>query len=112
MHPEQIKASIRMKGTTPSALADSMQRSRMLVSNVIHGRAISRPVADRIALLLGKPVHTLWPGKYKTIEVPGYSGVDRRVGMRRSKERGGPDRRMAPPAAAAKRAPAKRRAAA
>jgi len=67
MHPEQIKASIRMKGTTPSALADSMQRSRMLVSNVIHGRAISRPVADKIALLLNAKVETLWPGKYKTV---------------------------------------------
>ena len=66
MHPEQIKASIRMKGTTPSALADSMCRSRMLVSNVIHGRAVSRLVADRIAKLLGCRADQLWPGKYKT----------------------------------------------
>ena len=67
MHPEQIKASIRMKGTTPSALADSMCRSRMLVSNVIHGRAVSRPVAEKIAKLLGCKLEQLWPGKYKAI---------------------------------------------
>ncbi|WP_442957796.1 helix-turn-helix domain-containing protein [Polaromonas sp.] len=64
MHPEQIKALIRMKGTTLSALADSMCRSRMLVSNVIHGRAVSRPVAERIATLLGCQADQLWPGKY------------------------------------------------
>jgi lambda repressor-like predicted transcriptional regulator len=64
MHPEQIKASMRMRGTTPSALADSMQRSRMLVSNVIHGRVVSRPVADRIAVLLETHASKLWPGKY------------------------------------------------
>ena len=54
-----------MKGTTPSALADAMCRSRMLVSNVIHGRAVSRPVADQIAKLLGSQADQLWPGKYK-----------------------------------------------
>lgn len=73
MHPEQIKASIRMKGTTPSALADSMSRSRMLVSNVIHGRAVSRPVADRIAKLLGCRADQLWPGKYKPAAKRGHA---------------------------------------
>lgn len=64
MHPEQIKAEIRMTGTTPSALADRMSRSRMLVSNVIHGRATSRAVADLIAKTIGKSVQQIWPGKY------------------------------------------------
>ena len=64
MHPEQIKAEIRMRGTTPSALADSMKRSRMLVSNVIHGRIVSRPVANIIAELLGSTAPKLWPTKY------------------------------------------------
>lgn len=64
MHPEQIKAAIRMTGTTPSAVADSLHRSRMLVSNVIHGRAVSRLVADEIAALLKTRPDKLWPGKY------------------------------------------------
>jgi lambda repressor-like predicted transcriptional regulator len=64
MHPEQIKAEIRMKGATPSSLADGMDRSRMLISNVIHGRVVSRPVAKHISAFLGKSLNDLWPGKY------------------------------------------------
>jgi lambda repressor-like predicted transcriptional regulator len=64
MHPEQIKAEIRMKGATPSSLADGMDRSRMLISNVIHGRVVSRLVAKQISAFLGKSLNDLWPGKY------------------------------------------------
>jgi lambda repressor-like predicted transcriptional regulator len=64
MHPEQIKAEIRMKGATPSSLADGMDRSRMLISNVIHGRVVSLPVAKQISAFLGKSLNDLWPGKY------------------------------------------------
>ncbi|MBX3588772.1 MAG: helix-turn-helix domain-containing protein [Ramlibacter sp.] len=64
IHPEQIKAAIRMRGSSPSALADSMNRSRMLISNVIHGRSVSRPVAEKIAQFIGSKPHLLWPGKY------------------------------------------------
>lgn len=64
MHPEQIKAEIRMKGATPSSLADEMDRSRMLISNVIHGRVVSFPVAKQISAFLGKSLNDLWPGKY------------------------------------------------
>ncbi|MGE0333205.1 MAG: helix-turn-helix domain-containing protein [Ramlibacter sp.] len=67
MHPEQIKAAIRMKGSSPAALADSMSRSRMLVSNVIHGRTVSRPVAEKIAGFIGSQPHLLWPGKYQRL---------------------------------------------
>lgn len=81
-----------MKGTTPSALADSMHRSRMLVSNVIHGRAVSRPVADTIARLLGYRADQLWPGKYKVVE---GAFVDRRATDRRAGDRRAGDRRVA-----------------
>lgn len=64
MHPEQIKAEIRMKGTTPAAIADTLSLSRMTVSNVIHGRITSRRVADVISGLIHKPVTQLWPGRY------------------------------------------------
>lgn len=64
-HPEQIKANLRMKGTTPSALAQSLKCSRMMVSNVIHGRAVSRRVANAIGKLLGHRADQLWPGKYE-----------------------------------------------
>ncbi|WP_149356384.1 helix-turn-helix domain-containing protein [Comamonas testosteroni] len=65
MHPEQIKAEIRMRGTTPAAMADKLCLSRMTVSNVIHGRSTSRRVADAIASLIEQPVNRIWPGQYE-----------------------------------------------
>lgn len=64
MHPEQIKAEIRMKGTNPAAIADALGLSRMTVSNVIHGRITSRRVAEAISSVIKKPVEGLWPGRY------------------------------------------------
>lgn len=72
-----------MKGTTPSALADSMCRSRMLISNVIHGKVVSRPVADRIAKLLGSRADQIWPGKYKPLPAATRDGIERRLVDRR-----------------------------
>lgn len=77
MHPEQIKAQMRMKGTSPSALADKMKKSRMAVSNVIHSRIKSRAIAQRIANIVGQPVTVLWPGRYD--DVPAPKAVRRRA---------------------------------
>lgn len=65
MHPEQIKAEIRMKGTTPSAIADALELSRMAVSNVIHGRTTSRRIANAISAAVHLPLAKLWPGRYE-----------------------------------------------
>ena len=64
MHPEQIKAEMRIKGTTPAALADSLDLSPTTVSNVIHARAKSFRVASAISKLIEKPVSTIWPVQY------------------------------------------------
>lgn len=64
MHPEQIKAAIRMRGTTPSAIADELNVSRMTVSHVIHGRGVSARVAKRISEVVELSVSVLWPGRY------------------------------------------------
>lgn len=69
MHPEQIKAAIRMKGITPSAIADELGLSRMTVSHVIHGRGISARVATRISEVVGLAASEIWPGKYAQLEV-------------------------------------------
>lgn len=61
MHPEQIKAAVRMKGTTPSAIADELGVSRSMVSHVINGVAKSARIAERIAAIVGKPVSEIWP---------------------------------------------------
>jgi len=64
MHPEQIKAEMRMQGTTPAALADSLGLSPQTVSNVIHARTKSSRVASAISKLIKKPVASIWPVQY------------------------------------------------
>lgn len=63
MHPEQIKALIRMSGTTPAAIADALDVSAPTVSRVIHGLSVSARVMGHIAEQVGKPVEVLWPSK-------------------------------------------------
>lgn len=63
MHPEQIKALIRMSGTTPAAIADALKVSAPTVSRVIHGLTVSARVMGHIAQQVGKPVEALWPAK-------------------------------------------------
>lgn len=69
MHPEQIKAEIRMRGKTPAAIADALELSPQTVSNVIHGRITSRRVAQAISDCVGKPICELWPGRYEPGQV-------------------------------------------
>lgn len=64
MHPELIKAEIRMRGETPLGLARRLGVSGQCVSHVIHSRGISTPVAKLISEVTGIPIATLWPGKY------------------------------------------------
>lgn len=61
MHPEQIKAAMRMKGTTPSALADEMGVANSTVSQVISGRSVSARIQKRISEVTGHAVEVLWP---------------------------------------------------
>lgn len=61
MHPEQIKALIRMQGTTPAAIADELQVSRSMVSLVVNGTAKSARIAEKIAAITGVAVIELWP---------------------------------------------------
>lgn len=61
MHPEQIKAAMRMKGVTPTALADRLGVAGSSVSQVISGRIESARIKASISRLLGIPVSTLWP---------------------------------------------------
>lgn len=63
MHAEEIKAAIRMSGTTPAVIADELDVSRTTMSTVIHGRCVSARVMQRIADVIGKPVEDIWPKK-------------------------------------------------
>lgn len=67
MHPEQIKASIRMRGTTPSAIADELGVCRSTVSQVISGRGTSERIAKKISEVVGLPVASIWPPKDRPV---------------------------------------------
>ncbi len=59
-NPEEIKAAMRMKGTTPAALADELRLSKSTVSQIINGVGKSRRVQEAIAKLIGRPVDEIW----------------------------------------------------
>lgn len=61
MHPELIKAAIRMAGTTPAALADEMGLTRPSVGCVINGKQRSARVMAKVAETIGKPVDVVFP---------------------------------------------------
>lgn len=46
---------------TPSSIADEMGVTRTAVTGVIAGRSKSKRIQKRIAALINKPVHAIWP---------------------------------------------------
>jgi lambda repressor-like predicted transcriptional regulator len=61
MHPEEIKAALRMRGVTQAVLAEKLQVSRSHVSMVIAGVNTSKRVEGLISMIIGKPVKEIWP---------------------------------------------------
>lgn len=63
MHPELIKAHIRMKGTTPSAIADELGVTRTAVAHVINNDSRSARIRAALVRVTGKSEAELWPAK-------------------------------------------------
>lgn len=63
MHPEEIKAALRIKGITLTALADDLGKSRSMVTHVVHGISRSKKIEERICQILGKPRDAIWKTK-------------------------------------------------
>lgn len=61
VHPEAIKEALRIKGVTPTALADEMGVANSTMSQVISGRSESARIKRRIAEITGHSVDVLWP---------------------------------------------------
>lgn len=61
MHPELIKAAIRMKGTSPTALAETLDVAPTSVFDVINGRTRSSRIEEAISALVGKKKEEIWP---------------------------------------------------
>ena len=66
MHPEQIKAALRMKGITLAALAEELKLSGSTVTQVVSGKGVSARVRSHIAQITGHSVDVLWPPKKAT----------------------------------------------
>lgn len=74
MHPAQIKAALEMAGYTQARIARLLGRKNsMVVSHVIHGRSRSRLIELRIAAVLGKSPHQIWPDWYTPDDEPVYA---------------------------------------
>ena len=63
MHPEEIKAAMRMAGTTPAMLCDELEVAASSVSQTISGHIKSKRIQSRIAQILGKPIEAIWPNQ-------------------------------------------------
>lgn len=64
MHPELIKAQLRMHGSSLALVARNTGVSLKNVSHVVHNRHRSIRVARRICEVTGLDPATTWPGRY------------------------------------------------
>lgn len=63
MHPEEIKAEMRMKGVTPAMLCDELDVAASSMSQTISGHIKSKRIQARISEIVGKPITEIWPGQ-------------------------------------------------
>ena len=63
MHPEQIKAEMRMAGVTPAMLCDELGVAPSSMSQTISGHIKSRRIQTRISEVIGKPIEAIWPNQ-------------------------------------------------
>ena len=59
-----LQYELRKRGYTQAAFAKLIGVSHSTVNNVLHGRATSHPVAEKVAELLGRPMQELFPDRY------------------------------------------------
>lgn len=67
MHPEEIKAALRMKGVTPTVLAEKLGVANSTMSQVISGRSMSTRLQMHIAEIIGKSPLDIWPPSNKPV---------------------------------------------
>ncbi len=69
-HKEEIKAALRMKFGSLSALAMSWGYSEHVISGVLSRKRFSIPVEIRISKALDVPLHDLWPDRWEPNGTP------------------------------------------
>lgn len=83
MHPERIKAEIRIRQHTATSIGDELGVTRTAVTSVITGKSKSARIRQHIAQLIGQPVSVLWPEVKATAPGLRRRGAGRRVGAER-----------------------------
>jgi len=63
MHPEEIKAALRMHGMTQAMLADELRVAPSSVHQAISGSIRSQNIQARISQIIGRPVKEIWPNQ-------------------------------------------------
>lgn len=63
MHPEEIKAALRMRGFTQAVLADELAVAQSSVAQTISGRIRSERIQKRIAQIIKRPISAIWPNQ-------------------------------------------------
>jgi lambda repressor-like predicted transcriptional regulator len=66
MHPEDIRAELRKKGSNQSKLGRSLKPpvTRSTVAKVINGQTKSRRIAEAVARIIEKTIDEVFPGQY------------------------------------------------
>ena len=65
MHPEDVKAAIRIKFRTVTALTDSWGLHRSIVTQVLRNPLFSIRTERRIADALKLTPHAIWPDRWR-----------------------------------------------
>lgn len=65
MHPEEIKAALRIKGFTQAMLADEFGVASSSIHQAITGYISSERIQARISEIIGKPVKSIWPNQVR-----------------------------------------------
>lgn len=63
MHPEDVKAEVRKRGTSLAGLAKANSLSLQTLSRAIHTRS-SAAAESIIADFIGRPAKDIWPSRY------------------------------------------------
>lgn len=64
MHPELIKANLRIKGSSLAAIARELGVTTVTVSKTVMG-ARSKRIERRVAEILDLPLREVFPSRYK-----------------------------------------------
>ena len=64
MEPVEIKVALTRAGISQADIARKCQVSRMAVTQIVYGRAVSHKIRAAIAEAINKDIRFVWPSTY------------------------------------------------